>query len=94
MVASTSSALFSPLKVGNVTLQHRIVMAPLTRFRGDGDHIPTEMMVEYYSQRASTPGTLIVSEATFIAPQAVGYEHVPGIWNEAQIEGWKKVRFR
>lgn len=84
--------LFTPVKVGDVTLQHRVVMAPLTRDRADKNHVPTPMMAEYYAQRGSTPGTLLISEATFIAPQAGGYPHVPGIWNDAQVAGWQCVR--
>lgn len=83
--------IFSPLKVGNAELQHRIAMAPLTRFRADDNHVPLPMVAEYYAQRASLPGTLIISEGTFIAPRAGGYGNVPGIWNKDQIAGWKKV---
>jgi NADPH2 dehydrogenase len=85
------SKLFQPLKVGNVELSNRIVMAPLTRYRADENHVPLPFVAEYYAQRASYPGTLLVTEATFIAPQAGGYSHVPGIWSKAQIEGWRKV---
>ena len=67
-------------------------MAPLTRERADDNHVPTSLMVEYYAQRASTPGTLIISEGTFIAAQAGGYTNVPGIYTEEQIAGWKRVR--
>ncbi|ESZ94379.1 NADPH dehydrogenase [Sclerotinia borealis F-4128] len=86
-----SSTLFTPLKVGAAELQHRIAMAPLTRFRADDSHVPLPFVAEYYAQRASVPGTLLVSEATFIAPQAAGYANPPGIWNQDQIAGWKKV---
>ncbi|TGO26441.1 hypothetical protein BPAE_0059g00110 [Botrytis paeoniae] len=87
----SSSTLFTPLKVGTSELQHRIAMAPLTRFRADDNHVPLPMVAEYYAQRASVPGTLIVSEGTFIAPQAAGYANPPGIWSKEQIAGWKKV---
>ncbi|KAI9647285.1 hypothetical protein NHQ30_003668 [Ciborinia camelliae] len=87
----SSSTLFSPLKVGAAELQHRIAMAPLTRFRADDNHVPLPFVVEYYAQRASVPGTLLVSEATFIAPQAAGYTNPPGIWSKDQITGWKRV---
>ncbi|EKM53347.1 uncharacterized protein PHACADRAFT_147821 [Phanerochaete carnosa HHB-10118-sp] len=83
--------LFAPVKVGDAMLQHRVVMAPLTRLRATKAHVPTPLMAEYYAQRASTPGTLIVSEATFIAPQASGFPHVPGIWSDEQVAGWKLV---
>jgi NADPH2 dehydrogenase len=86
-----SSKLFEPLKIGNTQLQNRIVMAPLTRFRADEEHVPLPYVAEYYAQRASSPGTLLISEATFIAPQAGGYAHAPGIYSKAQIEAWKKV---
>ncbi|KAG4035403.1 hypothetical protein MFRU_001g01730 [Monilinia fructicola] len=86
-----SSTLFSPLKVGTSELQHRIAMAPLTRFRADDNHVPLPFVAEYYAQRASVPGTLLVSEGTFIAPQAGGYNNPPGIWSQDQIAGWKKV---
>jgi NADPH2 dehydrogenase len=66
-------------------------MAPLTRFRADDDHVPLPFVPQYYAQRASVPGTLLITEATFIAPQAGGYSNVPGIWNKAQIESWKRV---
>jgi NADPH2 dehydrogenase len=85
------SKLFQPLKVGKVELQHRIIMAPLTRFRADDAHVPLPFVAEYYAQRASVPGTLLVTEATFIAPEAAGYGNVPGIWNKDQIVAWKKV---
>jgi NADPH2 dehydrogenase len=87
----TTPKLFTPAKVGDVTLQHRIIMAPLTRNRATKEHVPTDLMVEYYAQRASTPGTLLISEATFIAPQAGGYPHVPGIWSEEQVVHWRRV---
>ena len=84
-------ALFQPIKVGSIELAHRVVLAPMTRYRSDAAHVPTDLGVEMYSQRASVPGTLLITEATFIAPQAGGYAHVPGIWNDAQIAAWKKV---
>jgi len=66
-------------------------MAPLTRFRADKDHVHGELAKTYYAQRSTVPGALIISEATFIAPQAAGYANVPGIWNAAQIAGWKAI---
>lgn len=86
-----SVSLFQPLRVGMCDLQHRVALAPLTRFRADDAHIPTDLQVEYYRQRASVPGTLLVTEGTFIAPKAGGYPNIPGIWNDAQVAGWKKV---
>jgi len=85
--------LFQPIHFGNVTLQHRVVMAPLTRFRGNNKHTHTDLAVEHYTARASVPGTLIISEATFIAHKASGNSfNAPGIWSDEQIAAWKRVR--
>lgn len=83
--------LFKPIKVGNSLLKSRVVMAPLTRFRADKDHNVSEHAKEYYEQRASVPGTLLITEATFVSAQAGGYPNIPGIWSETQIAGWKDV---
>ena len=91
MSNSSQSRLFKPLKVGNIELQNRIVLAPLTRFRADDAHVPLPFVAEYYAQRACVPGTLLITEATFIAPLAGGYGNAPGIYSQAQIESWKKV---
>jgi len=82
--------LFTPAKLGDLDLPHRIVMAPLTRSRSSqpGD-IPNEMNAEYYQQRSSA--ALIISEATQISQQGKGYAYTPGIYSQEQIEGWKKV---
>ncbi|CAE6433809.1 unnamed protein product [Rhizoctonia solani] len=88
---TSSSKLFTPLPVGAITLSHRVVMAPLTRFRADHKHAPTELNVQYYAQRAEIPGTFLITEATAIAPEAAGYDHIPGIWSDEQIEAWKRV---
>jgi len=74
-----SSKLYQPLRVGNVELQHRIVMGPMTRFRANDSHVSLPFVIEYYAQRASVPGTLLIIEATFIAPKASEYDNVPGI---------------
>lgn len=87
----STSKLFTPIRVGDVKLQHRVVLAPLTRLRAHKNHVHSKLAVEYYRQRASTPGTLLISEASFIAPQAGGYSNVPGIWSEEQIAAWKQV---
>lgn len=85
------SKLFQPLKIGDITLQHRIVMAPLTRYRADKQHVPLPFVKEYYGQRASTPGTLLIAEGTLISQQAAGEENVAGIWTKEQIAAWKQV---
>ncbi|QKX53782.1 uncharacterized protein TRUGW13939_00862 [Talaromyces rugulosus] len=85
-------ALFKPLQVGRVELAHRIAMAPLTRFRADENHVPILPMVQdYYTQRASVPGTLLVTEATLISAQSGTYANIPGIYTREQIDAWRKV---
>ncbi|KAG2072136.1 NADH:flavin oxidoreductase/NADH oxidase [Suillus decipiens] len=90
-MSSSTSALFSPIRVGSIDLQHRVVLAPLTRVRASAEHVPSPEAPVYYSQRGSTPGTLLISEATFISQKAGGYNNVPGIYTDAHVEGWKKV---
>lgn len=81
--------LFSSYKLGDLNLPSRIVMAPLTRMRAGEGNVPQPMNVEYYRQRSSAG--LIITEATQISPQGVGYPHTPGIHSPQQIEGWKSV---
>ncbi|KAB5585089.1 hypothetical protein GE09DRAFT_14541 [Coniochaeta sp. 2T2.1] len=88
---SSQSRLFQPLKIGNVSITHRIAMAPLTRYRASDAHVPTDMMVEYYSQRAANRGTLIISEGTYPSPLQGGLANAPGIYNREQVEAWKKI---
>jgi NADPH2 dehydrogenase len=85
--------LFQPTLLGDIELSHRVVFAPATRFRADANHAPLPHVAEYYAQRASTSGSLLISEATYIAARAGGYPHAPGIWSEEQIAAWKKVCF-
>jgi len=85
------SELFTPLRVGNIGLQHRIAMAPLTRMRAYLDQTPSEIALTYYEQRASVPGTLLFTEATFIGKEAGGYNNIPGIYNAKQIAAWRKI---
>ncbi|KAH7929176.1 FMN-linked oxidoreductase [Leucogyrophana mollusca] len=87
----STPALFQPIKVGDLTLQHRVVLAPLTRLRAYASHVPGPQAATYYAQRASTPGTLLITEATFISHDAGGYGNVPGIYTEEQIKGWKEI---
>ncbi|HEX4106310.1 MAG TPA: alkene reductase [Rhizomicrobium sp.] len=82
--------LFDPLKLGALTLPSRIVMSPLTRSRAHPDtRVPSDLAVEYYKQRAGFG--LIISEATSVTAQGVGYAGTPGIWSDEQTEGWAKV---
>ncbi|PCE24136.1 alkene reductase [Paraburkholderia acidicola] len=81
--------LFDPLKIGDLTLPNRIIMAPLTRQRAGDVRVPNALMARYYAERASAG--LILSEATAVTPQGVGYAATPGIWSQEQVEGWKLV---
>lgn len=85
----TSKTLFEPYTLGSLTLSNRIVMAPLTRNRAGPDFVPGDLAAEYYGQRASAG--LLISEATQISQQGQGYQDTPGIYTQAQIEGWRKV---
>ncbi|WP_133647073.1 alkene reductase [Paraburkholderia flava] len=81
--------LFDPLKIGDLTLPNRVIMAPLTRQRAGEERVPNALMARYYAERASAG--LIISEATSVTPQGVGYAETPGIWSQEQVEGWKLV---
>ena len=81
--------LLEPVSIGELHLPNRVVMAPLTRQRAGATRTPNNLMREYYVQRASAG--LILTEATSVMPQGVGYADTPGIWSEAQVEGWRNV---
>ena len=87
----SASKLFQPIQVGTVTLQHRVVIAPLTRFRSDSKHTHTGLAVEHYAARASVPGTLIINVIAHIA-SGLNF-HILGIWFDDQVSAWKKVSF-
>ncbi|MBA1272924.1 alkene reductase [Stutzerimonas azotifigens] len=83
-------SLFEPTSLGSITLKNRIVMPPLTRQRsGQPGDVPTALMATYYQQRASAG--LIISEGTQIEPRGKGYAWTPGIYSQAQIDGWRTV---
>lgn len=84
------SKLFTPTQIGPYRLSHRVAMAPLTRMRSDPGDIPSDLMVEYYTQRASDGG-LIISEATPVSIRGYGYAGAPGIYSDTQIPGWRRV---
>jgi len=84
------SMLFTPFRAGALSLDHRVVMAPLTRMRASPGDLPNALMRTYYTQRTS-PGGLIISEATPVAREGYGYANAPGIYDDAQIEGWRTV---
>ena len=86
---SSEVTLFSPVQVGRYLLPNRIAMAPLTRNRAGEGNVPHNLNVLYYEQRASAG--LIITEATQVSPQGLGYPAKPGIHSPEQIEGWQKV---
>ncbi|QTX22273.1 alkene reductase [Comamonas aquatica] len=81
--------LQKPFKIGSVTLPNRVVMAPLTRMRAFQGRAPGDLQVTHYRQRAGAG--LILTEATSVSPQGVGYPNTPGIWSDEQVAGWKRV---
>ncbi len=91
-MTDTMPTLFDPLRLGDLRLPHRVLMAPLTRNRAPGT-VPTALMAEYYAQRAdpATGAALIVSEATQVDPFGQGYLDTPGLHSDAQVEAWKAV---
>lgn len=82
-------SLFDPIRLGAIEAPNRILMAPLTRGRAGRDHVPSDLMIDYYRQRASAG--LIISEATGISQEGLGWPFAPGLWTEAQTEAWKPV---
>lgn len=87
----TDKKLFEPTDLGALNLEHRVVMAPLTRMRAlQPGNVPGTLNAEYYAQRA-TPGGLLIAEATQISQQGQGYPATPGIYSDAQMDGWKLV---
>jgi N-ethylmaleimide reductase len=83
------AALFDSLKLGSLELPNRIVMAPLTRARAGREGVPNDLMAAYYAQRAGAG--LIISEATGISREGLGWPGAPGLWNGSQVDGWSHV---
>ena len=83
------SILFSSFSLGKLSLDNRVVMAPMTRCRATADHLPTPVMAEYYGPRASAG--LIVTEGTSPSPNGLGYARIPGLFTAAHVAGWRKV---
>ena len=83
------ASLFDPIQLGAIEAPNRIIMAPLTRGRAGPGFVPNDLAVEYYRQRASAG--LIISEATGISQEGLGWPAAPGLWTDAQVEGWKPV---
>jgi N-ethylmaleimide reductase len=80
--------LFSPLKIGNLELKNRIVMAPMTRSRAIGN-IPNALMAEHYANRAGAG--LLITEGTSPSPNGLGYARIPGLFSKEQVNGWRQV---
>jgi N-ethylmaleimide reductase len=80
--------LLTPFTKGRLSLKNHLVMAPMTRSRAI-NNLPNDLMAEYYGQR--TGAGLIITEGTAPTPEALGYPQIPGVFNEPQIEGWKKT---
>jgi 2,4-dienoyl-CoA reductase-like NADH-dependent reductase (Old Yellow Enzyme family) len=87
--ALTMADLFDPITMGAIHAPNRILMAPLTRGRATRAHVPTPLMAEYYAQRASAG--LIITEATGISQQGLGWPYAPGIWSDEQVAAWKPI---
>jgi N-ethylmaleimide reductase len=82
-------SLFDPIQLGAIHAPNRILMAPLTRGRATRGHVPTPVMADYYAQRASAG--LIITEATGISQQGLGWAYAPGLWSDEQTDAWKPV---
>ncbi|AQS87496.1 NADH:flavin oxidoreductase [Neoasaia chiangmaiensis NBRC 101099] len=82
-------SLFDPIQLGALTAPNRVLMAPLTRGRATREHVPTPIMAEYYGQRADAG--LIITEATGISQEGLGWPYAPGLWSTEQVEAWKPV---
>ena len=91
----STSRLFQPIQVGRLHLQHRVIMPALTRNRVDKEtRAVGEDVVQHYVMRATVPGTLLITEATFITPKSAAlseWRYTPGAWTPEQITGWKKA---
>jgi N-ethylmaleimide reductase len=83
------TSLFDPITFGAIDAPNRIMMAPLTRGRATRSHVPTPLMGEYYAQRASAG--FIISEATGISQQGLGWPGAPGLWSEEQVTAWRPI---
>ncbi|KAF5356394.1 hypothetical protein D9758_009472 [Tetrapyrgos nigripes] len=85
------SVLFTPIQLGPLTLRNRFFMAPLTRDRSIPTNVPSNLMVEYYRQRAKGGAALIIAESSLVSRQGTIWPHAPGIWSDEHVHAWKKV---
>jgi hypothetical protein len=83
------TTLFDPIQLGDIAAKNRILMAPLTRGRSTDDHVPTDIMIDYYRQRAGAG--VIITEGTGVSRLGLGWPNAPGLWTPEQIEAWKPV---
>lgn len=88
-----TSKLYQPTKLGGLNLAHRVVLAPMTRLRANYDSaVPVSPVVaDFYAQRGSVPGTLLITEGALIDQRTGGMGNAPGIWSDEQVEAWKKA---
>lgn len=89
--ALKDTKLFEPIKVGRNEFSNRVVFAPSTRFRALEDNTPSDLQLDYYDDRTKFPGTLIITEGTVPTTKTGTYPHVPGIFTEDHVKGWKKI---
>ena len=82
-------ALFDPIQLGDIAAKNRILMSPLTRGRSTNEHVPTDIMIDYYRQRAGAG--VIITEGTGVSRLGLGWPNAPGLWTDAQVEAWKPV---
>ncbi|MBL8550553.1 MAG: alkene reductase [Hyphomonadaceae bacterium] len=88
-MADEQDILFTPVRMGRIVLQNRIAMAPMTRHRAGVDFVPQEISATYYAQRASA--ALIITEASQVSRTGAGYPRTPGVYNDVQVEGWRRI---
>ena len=82
-------SLFEPLTLGKLALRNRVLMAPMTRSRAGPGEMPTDLMMEYYRQRAGAG--MIITEGIAPSGNGIGYCRTPGIYTSAQVDGWRRV---
>ncbi|WP_066811249.1 alkene reductase [Sphingomonas asaccharolytica] len=81
--------LFDPIQLGDIAARNRVLMSPLTRGRSTAEHVPTDIMIDYYRQRSGAG--VIITEGTGVSRLGMGWPNAPGLWTDAQVEAWKPV---
>lgn len=87
---TVQNKLFTPVELGPLKLKHRVVLPAMSRLRATPDNVPTELMREFYTQRTSDGG-LLIAESSAVAPEGRSYHTMPGLFNDEQVAGWKKI---